>query len=335
MSTVQPDAIHGVIDDDEDDGYEPPEAVRVDVRLDVCPACGAAMRTHGALELLRCAEALDDDDDDEVDGHTYGHSWAPAGHRPPTSSSGDMRPIYGPPLPAKSEYDRWREEIKDTIPLAPAPSPPEPRQEDAPHVLDPDWTPALPLAVDTSVEEEGFDVTAPIEQVDYLAPLPPVAITTADGVLDLEQLALAMRNVVLRERDDVIKRGGPLERQNLELKERLADQIEQTQMWRQRANAATARGNSLQEQLDKIVRENRQKRAKQDRSGEGAKAIRNIKEIIQIVQKLKGWDVAMQGNGHYRFTKDGVFVTDAASSGGSQQVNMATIVKLRRAGVKI
>lgn len=334
MSSVQHDALDGVVahDDDEDDDYEPPVPVRVETRLDTCPACGKPMKQHGALELLRCHEALDDDEEDE-DSHTYGHTWATAGSTPAPNSVLDDRPILGPPKPPKSEYDRWQDEIKGTV----APAPPTPSAP-VPHVLDPDWQPAPPPAVDKGVEEEeGFDVTAPIEQIDYLAPLPPTSITTADGVLDLEQLAMAMRNVVLRERDDVIKRGGPLERQNLELKERLADQIEQTQMWRQRAQAALTRANSLQAQYDNLVKENRKKRSQQaqQRSGEGAKAVREIKEIIKIVNRLDGWTVKMQGNGHYRFEKDGVFVTDAASSGGSQQVNMATIVKLRKAGVRL
>lgn len=215
-----------------------------------------------------------------------------------------------------------------------------------PHVLDPDWSPAL---VDGHIDEAPAEPAfvpepSPQEIVDQIAPtvrlgpgeLPAGGIVVLpDGSVGLEELAAALRNVIERERDEVVKRGGPIEKQNLELKERLADQIEQTRLWRERCNNAQRSANSYKEQYDNLVRENRKKRAKQDRSGEGAKAVREIKEIKRIVERLPGWTVKMQGNGHYRFEKDGVFVTDAASSGGSQQVNMATIVKLRKAGVKI
>lgn len=312
--------------DDEDDGYEPPTAVRVELdpaSSSACPVCGKGMKAHGALDLLRCAEQLapDGDDEDEDERHVYGsHDRAAA-------------TVSHAPAPPLTEFERWqRDRDRMPPPRAPAPPPapapaPEPVAETPPptptrHVLDPDWAP-------TPAPDED-EATLSVDA------LPAGVIQLPDGTVDLEALAVALRTVIERERDEVIRRGGPLEKQNQELKERLADALEQTALWRKRAQGAFEERNSYKDQLEAKIKEMRKARVQKqgDRSGERAN-VTDIQDILKIVRKTPGFEVKMGGNGHYQIYQDGVFVTDAASSGGSQKVNMATRVKLRKAGVNV
>lgn len=344
------DATTGFDDDDDvDDGYTPPVPVRVDTRLDLCPACEKPMKKHGALELLRCAEAVErqeEDGGDEQGGHRYGHSWAPAGSSPPSTSS-EGRPVYGPPVHVepRSEYERWQDELKGTFPEAPAPprppqaepEPPEPNPHAPaarrPHVLDENWSP------DGSPVEELPPIAPAVTADDVLAEtggLPAGIIPLPGGGIDYEALAAAMRVVIERERDEVVKRGGPLEKQNQELKERLAGALEEAALWRRRAQSNAERANSFEAQLLEKIKEMRKNKAQRqgDRSGERPKVV-EINDILKVVRQTPGFEVRKQGNGHWGIYKDNVFVVDAASSGQGNKVNMATRVALKKAGVNV
>lgn len=330
-----------VVVDDDDDDYLPPEPVRVatSALISTCPVCTQSTKSHSALQLLRCAEQVDHDDDDDDDEtvEEYGHHLdhlaatrtverrAPRSYRDPVEHEGPL-----PPRVAERLHQRAVER-GDVAPPAP------PREPTLAEILAP-LPAAEPAPAPHPLDRDPWEVIEEISPTVREEPVMGGIVTLPDGQgVDYEALAAAMRNVIERERDEVVKRGGPIEKQNQELKERLADALEEAAKWRRRANANAEARNSLQRQLDDHIKEQRKARAKkaQDRSGDGAKAVREIKEIIKIVQKLPGWEVKRQGNEHYRFTKDGVFVTDAASSGGSQQVNMATVVKLRKAGVNL
>lgn len=160
----------------------------------------------------------------------------------------------------------------------------------------------------------------------------------ADGkaVLNYEELAAAMKVVIERERDEVIKRGGPLEKQNLELKERLHSALEDANTWRRRAQANAEQRNKYKEQLDAQIKTNRQLRNEMSTMRKGGRPkVVEINDILRVVQQTPGFEVKRQGNGHYGIYKEGVWITDAASSGQGDKVDMATRVKLRKAGVGV
>jgi hypothetical protein len=283
------------LDDEADDGYAPPVAVRVEagsvVRSD-CPACGKPMKKHSSLELLRCAASQDDDDDDDEEAEEA----AP---------------------PPSSDYDEWlaarQPDANGEVRAAPA---------QRPLVADPDPTVAPAITADAVRRSEAAGLP-------NIIPLP-------EGGIDYEALAGAMRVVIERERDEVVKRGGPLEKQNQELKMRIADLLEELAVLRRRHQSAVEERNTYKDQLDEQIKANRKLRNQQagNRNGERTK-VNEINDILRICRKTPGVEVKMGGNGHWQIYKDGVFVSDAASSGGSQKVNMATVVKLRKVGIDV
>lgn len=158
----------------------------------------------------------------------------------------------------------------------------------------------------------------------------------ADGILDYDELAAAMRRVIERERDEVIRNGGPIEKQLISMKERLAKQIEETQLWRKRAQANAEQRNLYQEQLEGQIRANRQLRNEMNILKRGGRPkVVDLPDILRVTEATPGFEVRRQGNGHYGIYKDGVWVTDAASSGQGNKVDTATRVKLRKAGVSV
>lgn len=154
--------------------------------------------------------------------------------------------------------------------------------------------------------------------------------------LDFEELAAALRTVIETERDEIVRRGGPLEKQNAELKERLADALEDAAMWRRRAQAAFEARNTAQEQYDRLVKANRKTR-NEERSAKERNHTRVLDSagILAKVQSTKGFTVERAGNGHFIIKKAGLFITDMASSGQGTKVNMATRVALRKAGIDV
>lgn len=195
--------------------------------------------------------------------------------------------------------------LKGTRNVQPAPEPePEPEYD----VADA-WTSAFPFPTDS----EG--------EVDYEKLVP---------------LAAAMRTVLERERDEIIRRGGPIEKQNIELKERLARMLDDMNTLRRRQQMTAEARNSLQAQVDAQTKTIRQLRNElKGRKENNQVHLNEITDILAVVDKAKGWTREMGGNGHWQIYKAGVWISDAAGSGGSTRVNQATRVKLKKAGLPV
>lgn len=194
--------------------------------------------------------------------------------------------------------------------------------------------PREPRAVDREVIKPTSIITPPSSS--FTSPSPAAVPVNGNGEIDYEEIARAMRSVIEKERDEVVKRGGPLEKQNLDLKERLAEQVEQTQLWRTRHHAAVRERNSYKEQLDDQIKINRKLRNdyKLKKQGDHVRLV-ELEDILRVIDKAQGWSREMGGNGHWQIYKNGVWVSDAASSGGTTRVNMATRTKLRKAGLEV
>lgn len=350
-----------LIDSEDDDDFVPPVPVRVDDgdHPSACPACGRELMRHSSFELLRCSDQVrggggddededeaddaDDDDDQSDDDDNYGHHAVvarpqelapprPALTRTPIQALASIDQSDLPPRVRARLAERAAERAAKNGTAAPPPPPATP----APAAAAPAPQPS------THVDREP----TPQEIVESIAPtyregpqtLPPAVLRTSTGELDLEQLAAALRNVIERERDEVVKRGGPLEKQNQELKERLAGALEEAAKERKLRQAAVTARNALQDQIDRMIKEQRQQRSKkaQQRAAGGTKSGKvELKDILAEVERTPGFTVKRQGNGHYGIYQDGEFVTDAASSGQGYKVDMATRVKLRKVGVNV
>lgn len=222
-----------------------------------------------------------------------------------------------------------RKDVENFV-LAEAPPPRAPRSDTNGHVE----TRTEVLVVDEVIHR------APPPQSDLpeslTAPAPAAVPLNDKGEIDYEAIAKAMRKVIDDERDEIIRRGGPIEKQNLELKVRLAEQVEQTQMWRARHHTAVQERNSYKEQLDESIKVNRKLRNDQrEKKMKDHVRLVELEDILAVVDKTSGWTREMGGTGHWQIYKNGVWVSDAAGSGGSTKVNMATRTKLRSAGLKV
>lgn len=170
----------------------------------------------------------------------------------------------------------------------------------------------------------------------FTAPAPAAVPLNDKGEVDYLELARAMRTVIEQERDEVVRRGGPLEKQNFELKERLHKALEDANMWRTRHHAAVQERNSYKEQLDAQIKINRKLRNDQsEKKTKDHVRLVELEDILRVVDKTPGWTREMGGTGHWQIYKAGVWVSDAAGSGGSTRVNMATRTKLRAKGLKV
>ncbi len=194
----------------------------------------------------------------------------------------------------------------------------------APHIADTtDWLAAENVATEPApawpvVDDQRGVVVLPSRELDY------------------EELAAALRTVIERERDEIVRRGGPLEKQNAELKERLANALDEAALWRRRANSAAHERNTYKEQLEERIKADRKAKATARQAKEANHTrVLDAKELLAEVQKTPGFTVRRTGGGHFGIYKNDVWVVDMASSGQGQKVNMATRVALRKAGVKV
>lgn len=309
--------------EEDDDGFVPPEAVRFEHEaMSTCPSCGKALKRHSSLELLRCAESVPD----EPEAHGNALGGASSVETCPICR-GQGRHVEGCEAAAAADgyeeakekegaYQEWRRKRAAQglrVPRrAPSPSPSDVIvPDDVVHAITPD------------------DIRQGVAGLPNILPLP-------DGGIDYEALAAALRTVIERERDEIVRRGGPLEKQNQELKERLASALDEAALWRRRCQGNAEARNSLDEQLREAQKTIRRLKAdgRRERSGDRPKAT-SVPDIIRAVEATKDFTVKKLGNGHFGIYKSGVFVTDMASSPGQERANMATRVKLRKAGVDV
>lgn len=346
--------------DDDDDDFVPPVPVRVDDRtrrLDTCPACSKPIAKHGVMELLECAETADEQA--EAARHWY-MVQTRVGHEETVKKALEVRladasievvenklvPGY---LLVRCDLDHtnWQM-IKRTNDVKgfmnPSGGRPAALAEDEVAKFLPQAGPAPP-GFETFVgggspkrsNGAGLSAETVATASESLPPRPSPKVVVPNGELDYEELAAAMRVVLEKERDEIIRRGGPIEKQNIELKEKLADAFDQISLLRRRLQSTAEARNMLQGQVDELVKTNRKlKNELKGRKESGNHThLNEISDILAVVRKAPGWTVEMGGNGHYQIKKNGVFITDAAGSGGSTRVNQATRVKLRKAGLEV
>lgn len=291
--------------DDDDDDFQPPVAVHVEQHLTtICPTCSRPFKRHNAMELLRCTQEFETAADAADD----------------VAASPDPPAVEG--VEAAAEPAGSVEVVVVDARTGGATTAATPPKHGA------------PKAIETTARE--FD---PNEWEPDDAPVVDHArgvVTLPSRELDFEELAAALRNVIEKERDEIVRRGGPLEKQNAELKERLADALDNAAMWRRRAQTAATERNLYKEQIDEQVRTNRKLRNELKGRKENNRArVLELSDLLRIVQSEPGFTVERAGNGHFVIRKEGVFVTDAASSGQGNKVNMATRVALRKVGLEV
>lgn len=312
MSNVEHPQIR--VENDDDDFVAPVAATVEDGEaLPLkCPNCGKPTKGHTAGALMRCLDALDGIVDED---------------RPPARRVGvEPKARYEPPQTTRVIPPQPPKERRVVEPPPPPPAPPEPppARNELPTIEL--ASPAPPPLVEQQQQQERS-----------FAELPQKILITEQGEIDYVELAKAMRKVIEDERDEMIRRGGPIEKQNIELKERLASALEEAGRWRSKFQRKCEEYNLLEEQYRELVATNRKLRnvAKNQRGVGNPTKVVELKDILKVVEHTKGFTVERAGNGHYLIKKDGIFVTDAASSGQGNKVNMATRVALRKAGVDV
>lgn len=351
-----------VADDlDDDDDFVPPVGVRViEGRISICPACSKPLAKHGVMELMECAEAASEKAEAARDWYMVqtriGHENTvrqAIERRVDSAEVVQNRQIPGYLL-VRCELDHatWQTikrtpDVKSFVAASggrPAPLPDDevdkflPAEEEAPPASGHNFETFTHKGTNGKAKPAGLDVETVAAASELLPPRPEAArVVVPNGELDYEELAAAMRTVLEKERDEIIRRGGPIEKQNIELKEKLAEAFDQISLWRRRAQSNAEGRNSLQAQVDELVKTNRKlKNELKGRKESGNHThLNEISDILAVVRKAPGWTVEMGGNGHWQIKRNGVFITDAAGSGGSTRVNQATRVKLRKAGLEV
>lgn len=307
-----------------DDDFAPPEAVHTEHGPVVdCPACHKPFKKHSSFELLHCAEDGDYEDADalEVENPEYEawqvqrkarrEGWEPAEDgtwmQPvaPAPAPGD----YGRVPPPSPEFVRFERVVRQVITAEP------------PGIAAPDPVPE-PEFTGAEVRAGALDTASKV-------------VRLPNGEIDLEGLALTMRDIIERERDEVIRRGGPLEKQNQDLKMRLADALEEAARWRTRHHAAVEARNAFETQLKEAQANIRRIKAGKAEVKNGHGNATSVKDILKVVESTKGFEVRRKGNGHFGIYKEGIFVVDMAGSPGQEQANLNTRVTLRKAGLRV
>lgn len=365
-------------DEGDDEFYTPPVRIRADTPIQICPVCSEPLKKHNALALAECASQTDDDHavaavappppPSETNPYDRPGDWfivhTQIGYEARVTQFLDAREderihevverkkVFPGYVLLRCDLDDelWRivrstSNVQNFVGTAGArPSPLSRTDVDkflqvAPPAAPVEETGAYGRAITPAVVNEAAP-PADVDINDLWTSSEPFPMDEF-GDVDYEKLvplAAAMRIVLERERDEIIRRGGPIEKQNIALKERLATMLEDMQALRRKLQMTAEARNMLQEQVDRQTKEMRKLRNElkgRKESGNLPTRLTEITDILQVVQSAKGWEAKRGGNGHWQFLKDGIFVTDAAGSGGSTKVNMATRVKLRKAGLPV